>query len=99
MIWDNASFHHSPLVATCLQGRPFETRYLPPYSPTLNPVELVFNTMKNKLRALRPKPTTTQELKTAAEAVLDNISQSNLGNYFHHVEPWLNRAFHGLTFD
>jgi len=64
LVMDNASTHHAshslrrcglPTVAETLAGKHVEPLYLPPYSPELAPVELIFNTMRTRVHALMPR--------------------------------------------
>lgn len=38
-----------------VEGQHLAVKYLPPYSPQLNPTELVFADLKNKIRSKRPE--------------------------------------------
>jgi transposase len=42
----NARFHHSENVKACAQEAGIEIKYLPPYSPFLNPIEKMFGVVK-----------------------------------------------------
>jgi transposase len=47
---DNVRFHHAKLLKLFLQNHPqLEVRYLPPYSPDLNPVERVWWYMRKSI--------------------------------------------------
>ena len=50
VVMDNLSSHKAPGVAEAIQARGAEVRYLPPYSPDLNPIEQFFS----KLKAILP---------------------------------------------
>lgn len=50
VIMDNLSSHKAPGVAEAIQARGAEPRYLPPYSPDLNPIEQFFSKLKAILR-------------------------------------------------
>ena len=52
IIWDGASIHRSEAVKAFLKERPGRVHLesLPPYSPELNPVELVWSQLKNRLK-------------------------------------------------
>jgi transposase len=39
IIWDNESYHKTEEVKTCAKRLNIELHYLPPYSPSLNPIE------------------------------------------------------------
>lgn len=55
VILDNARAHHNPRVATILQARGATVRYLPPYSPDLNPIEPAWAIVKKVIRANAPR--------------------------------------------
>lgn len=52
IIWDGASIHRSEAVKAFLKQRPGRVHLesLPPYSPELNPVELIWNQLKGRLK-------------------------------------------------
>jgi transposase len=47
---DNVSFHRVAGVEEAIESGGAELRYLPKYSPDLNPIELVFHPLKALLR-------------------------------------------------
>ena len=49
LVMDNASIHKGPAVTAALAALNVEPVFLPPYSPELNPCELVFSMVKGKL--------------------------------------------------
>ena len=51
VILDNASIHHVDPVVTTILSTGALLRFLPPYSPDMNPIELVFGEMKQYLQA------------------------------------------------
>ena len=50
IILDNASAHCNPRVEEVIRQAACEVRYLPPYSPDLNPIELSFSVLKAWVR-------------------------------------------------
>ena len=46
-----ASIHHVDAVVACIQNVGALVRFLPPYSPDLNPIESVFGEVKQYLQA------------------------------------------------
>jgi transposase len=50
VVADNVTFHKVAGVEEAIQARGAELRYLPQYSPDLNPIELVFHPLKALLR-------------------------------------------------
>lgn len=43
IIMDNASIHCNERIEELIRARGLDVRYLPPYSPNLNPIELTFS--------------------------------------------------------
>ena len=50
VVMDNLSSHKAAGVAAAIESVGAEARYLPPYSPDLNPIELAFSKFKKLLR-------------------------------------------------
>ena len=50
MVVDNVPFHKAAGVEEAIQAVGASLRYLPPYSPDLNPIELLFHPLKTWLR-------------------------------------------------
>lgn len=50
VVMDNLRSHHVSAVREVLEAAGIEVRYLPPYSPDLNPIEMMWSKMKYILR-------------------------------------------------
>jgi transposase len=50
VIMDNLPAHKNPAIRQLIEARGAELRYLPPYSPDLNPIENAFSKLKAILR-------------------------------------------------
>ena len=46
IIMDNASIHVNPRIKEAIEAHGCQIRYLPPYSPDFNPIELTFSVLK-----------------------------------------------------
>jgi transposase len=55
---------------------------LPPYSPDLNPIEMIFSKVKQALRWLACR--TRQELWHAMQSVLDQVTPTDTQNCIEH---------------
>ena len=83
LVLDNASIHKGAAVAEALAEIGVEPIYLPPYSPELNPCELVFGHVKGALRCAaesargrqRPQPSATEQ--AAAVPAVNNVRLAN----------------------
>jgi len=58
LVWDNDTNHRDAAMKKLIAERPWLTVfYLPPYTPTLNPVEGVWSALKRSLANLAPHST------------------------------------------
>jgi transposase len=55
VVLDNLTMHKQPAVQTAIEEAGARLRFLPPYSPDLNPIEMAFAKLKAFLRAMRPR--------------------------------------------
>jgi hypothetical protein len=60
----------------------FQDRYLPPYSPDLNPIEKAWSKLKQNLRGV--KSCTTEALDQAIADALPQITPANALAWFRH---------------
>ncbi len=80
VIMDNLPVHKVPAVRRAIEAAGAQLLFLPPYSPDLNPIEMVFSQMKAKLRheAHRSRDALWSALGRIAEA----ITPTQCWNYF-----------------
>lgn len=57
--------------------------FLPPYSPDLNPIELLFSKLKAAMRALAAR--TRETVLSALRLALDTVTPSDAPGWFQHV--------------
>ena len=55
VVLDNLAVHKQPEVRAAIEAVGAQLRFLPPYSPDFNPIELAFAKLKAFLRAARPR--------------------------------------------
>jgi len=55
VVLDNLTMHKQPEVQAAIEAVGARLRFLPPYSPDFNPIELAFAKLKAFLRAARPR--------------------------------------------
>ena len=82
VVMDNLSSHKTPGIKTAIEARGAQVRYLPPYSPDLNPIELAFSKFKKLLRDGAER--TTEKLWNLCGRVLSLFTESECRNYFRH---------------
>jgi transposase len=82
VVMDNLSAHKSPVIASLLRAAGAELWYLPPYSPDLNPIELMWAEVKAELR--RAKASTQEALCEAIAQALQDVTPEHAQNFFSH---------------
>ena len=56
VVMDNLSSHKGPKVEQLIKAAGAELRYLPPYSPDMNPIEKAYSKLKAYLRKIAEEP-------------------------------------------
>jgi transposase len=82
VVMDNLSSHKVPGIRQAIQAAGAELRYLPPYSPDLNPIELAFSKFKKLLRDGAER--TTAKLTALCGRILDFFTEPECRGYFKH---------------
>ena len=82
VIMDNLSSHKRRQIRQLIESVGAHLVFLPPYSPDLNPIEMIFAKIKQSLRSLACR--TRDALWQAMQSVLDRITQSDAANCFKH---------------
>jgi transposase len=82
VVLDNLAMHKQAEVQAAIEGAGARLRFLPPYSPDLNPIEQAFAKLKAFLRAARPR-TFDQVVELMAMA-LELFSPSECLNFVRH---------------
>jgi transposase len=82
VVMDNLSSHKSPRIRKTIEARGAKLIYLPPYSPDLNPIEMIFAKIKQALRGLALR--TQDALWSSMQSVLDRVTPSDAANCFAH---------------
>ena len=77
LIMDNVRFHHSSEVQEWCLTKNSITKYFPPYSPDLNPLENVFSPIKSRYRAMRPIPTNSNMIKNYVSIVIVDMNKDS----------------------
>ena len=72
IVMDNLPFHRHARVIEIMQIRGWEWRFLPPYSPFLNPIECLFSQWKNHVK--RSEPEDLEELDAATREVINVVT-------------------------
>jgi len=82
VVMDNLSSHKVTGIVEIIQAAGALVKFLPPYSPDLNPIELMWSKMKAILRRLKAR--SPDLLDDAIASALDAVSISDISNWFAH---------------
>lgn len=80
VIADNLPSHKVAGIREAIEKTGATLRYLPPYSPDLNPIEKMFSKLKALLRKAAPR--TTDALWSEIGQLLNAFSPTECANYF-----------------
>ena len=80
VVMDNLAAHRSAAVREAIHRVGAELRFLPPYSPDLNPIEMAFSKFKADLK--RRAARTVTELWEAIGHATDIFTPAECQNYF-----------------
>jgi transposase len=90
VVLDNLSSHKSPKIRALIEAAGAELVFLPPYSPDLNPIEMIFSKIKQGLRSLACR--TRKALWDAIQPVLDTVTEQDAINCYRHCGYTLQTA-------
>jgi transposase len=82
VIMDNLSSHKRLRVRELIESAGARLVFLPPYSPDLNPIELIFAKVKQLLRSVACR--TRDALWNAMQSVLDKVTSDDAANCYKH---------------
>ena len=82
VVMDNLSAHKRLEVREAIEEAGAELSYLPPYSPDLNPIELLYSKIKSRLRKAAKR--TITDLWQLLGEIPDHVSKKECRNYFRH---------------
>ena len=84
VIMDNLCIHKTPAVTRLIEARGASVRFLPPYSPDLNPIEMAFAKLKNHLRLEAAR--TLEALHRAVARSLARFHSDHCRGFFRHAQ-------------
>ena len=85
VVMDNASIHHINAAANAICGVGALVRFLPPYSPDLNPIEYVFGKVKQFVRANNQLLETSLSMPSILLMAFQSITVKNCREYINYA--------------
>jgi transposase len=83
VVLDNLSSHKSDAVKAAIEAAGAAMMFLPPYSPDLNPIELMFSKLKALLRKAAER--TVDALWDCIGQLLDHFTGQECANFLRHA--------------
>ena len=80
VIMDNLPAHKPMAVRTAIEAAGAELRFLPPYSPDFNPIEMAFSKLKSLLKKAAAR--TKDDLWETIGRAIDTFTPTECENYF-----------------
>ncbi|KAF7684872.1 hypothetical protein CDIK_4379 [Cucumispora dikerogammari] len=91
LVMDNCRFHHRADVINLLNEKRITYKFLPPYSPMLNPIEEFFAKIKANYKNIRPLSKNKNEIIRNLEHILSSGGFDLLA-FYKHAEEYLQLA-------
>jgi len=82
VVLDNLSAHKAPDIRTSIENVGAELWYLPPYSPDLNPIEMMWSKIKAYLRTAAAR--SEEALYIAVADALQTVHPTDAQNWLKH---------------
>ena len=79
---DNLSSHKHPRIREQIESAGARLLYLPPYSPDLNPIEMIWSKVKRLLRSAAAR--TVEALHDAFGTAMHAVSTADILGCFQH---------------
>jgi transposase len=83
VVLDNLSSHKGEAINAAIEASGATMMFLPPYSPDLNPIELMFSKLKTLLRKAAER--TVDALWNRIGELLDHFTPQECANFFRHA--------------
>ena len=91
VVMDNAKFHHSPCVREAINQSGLSHRYVPPYSPQLNPIEQYFSQIKSFINSDPEKCSNSSQLMIKIERILHS-NYIDCRGFYREMRRWIEQA-------
>ena len=84
VIMDNCRIHHIPAVRDNPEEAGVELLFLPPYSPELNPIELMFSKTKSSFRRLTREDRERFDMPVQIGAAVETVTGRDCAGWYSH---------------
>lgn len=81
VVLDNLSSHKDDTISNLIESVGARVKFLPPYSPDLNPIEECWSKLKHLIRKFRPR--TREALDNAVAWAVDKVTKSDIRGWYN----------------
>lgn len=96
-IMDNVAFHKSPICTELIISAGHDIKFLPPYSPFLNPIENLFSQVKQNVRSSRPN--NEADLFSSIQRSFDAVLSDQCEAYYRHMLSFIPKCLQRETIE
>ena len=83
VVMDNLSSHKNPKIIELLESKKAKALYLPPYSPDLNPIEMMWSKIKAYLK--NAVTDTLDQLNESIKVAFANVTKNDAKAWYKHA--------------
>ena len=98
LMMDNAKFHKCNIVLNIIRQLRLTYKFLPPYSPQLNPIEEFVSKLKAMYNNDSARPSNNDELREKISNAIITAGSSEMNCFFRNMKVWLERALQKSQF-
>ena len=99
LVMDNARIHHARAATAFLNDNNIHHIFLPPYSPELNPIELVFGVLKRRYRK-RGVAQSEGQMKRRIKKVIARMKEDlDVQTFYDHTRRFVEMALNHQSFN
>ena len=99
LVMDNTRIHHSRVAQAFLRDNNISHIFLPPYSPELNPIELVSGVLKRRYRK-RGVAQSEGQMKRRIKKVIDEMNEDlDVQTFYDHTRRFVEMALNHQSFN
>jgi len=96
IIMDNVKFHKSSIVVSLLNDKNMMYKFMPLYSPQLNPIEKMFSVLKARYYKIRQISRTSADIKNYVVKVIEDMDSDrnlNMASLYADMRRYVDKAF------
>lgn len=98
IIMDNATIHKTSIVSEAAISKNYVLKFLPPYSPQLNPIEEFFSSLKSRIAVLGPfrnQEILIQSIENVLESINNNL---DFTGFVENMRKWVIKGINSEDF-